>query len=141
MTYNIKSKIPPDGLRDMIGKPVMIFRGKGAEDFRREWDIIKRVGENAVETLCGSVFMIQGYDDSWAAFPYNPELSFDDYESCELCSKSNILQGHAVALELVKRGRMTAASFDGEFSFCPLCGRPLDYDAIQTLKKHLGGVK
>lgn len=141
MTYNLKAKIPPDGLRDMIDKPVMIYRGKGAENFRMEWDIIKRVGENAVETLRGSVFMIQDYDDSWAAFPYNPELSMFDYKSCELCSKTNILQGHAVALHPVKRGRMTVASFDGGFGFCPLCGRPLDYDALQTLKKHLGGAK
>lgn len=141
MKYNIKSKILPTDLRDMIDKPVMIFKGKKAEDFCREWDIIKRVGENAVETLRGSVFMLQDYDDSWAAFPYNPELSMLDYKPCNLCGKNNILQGHAVALEPVKRGRMTAASFDGEFSFCPLCGRPLDYDALQTLNKHLGGAK
>ena len=141
MTYNLKAKIPPDGLRDMIDKPVMIYRGKGAENFRMEWDIIKRVGENAVETLRGSVFMIQDYDNSWAAFPYNPELSMLDYKSCVLCSKGSILQGHVEALERVKRGHMQAASFDGGFEFCPLCGRPLTHDAVRLLNKHLGGAK
>lgn len=141
MKYNIKSKILPTDLRDMIDKPIMIFKGKKAEDFCREWDIIKRVGENAVETLRGSVFMLQDYDDSWAAFPYNPELSMLDYKPCELCNKSNIIEGKALELRKVKTGRMLAESFKGRFEFCPLCGRPLTYDAVQLLRKRLGGVK
>lgn len=141
MTYEIKGKIPISDIRDAIGKPVMIFCGNTQATFRSEWDVIKRVGHNAVETFRGSVFMIQDYDVLWAAYPYNPEISFDDYKPCVLCSKSSVLQGHVEALERVKRGHMQAASFDGWFEFCPLCGRPLTHDAVRLLNKHLGGSK
>lgn len=67
--------------------------------------------------------------------------TLDDYDPCELCGKGDVLRGQVAALEQLKRGRMQAASFDGEFEFCPLCGRPLSYDAVRLLNKRLGGVK
>lgn len=141
MKYNIKSKILPTDLRDMIDKPVMIFKGKKAEDFCREWDIIKRVGENAVETLRGSVFMLQDYDDSWAAFPYNPDIAVEDYEPCMVCADSDSISGKAFISKKVGAGLLVYKSFHGSFYFCPNCGRPLNECARKILNQRIGGAK
>lgn len=81
-------------------------------------------------------------DDIWKEM-LKPEakkpihLDCSAWEPCEYCKGAKFISGWASAETKTESGISFESRIEGDFLFCPMCGRPLTDDAWEMLEKRL----
>lgn len=80
--------------------------------------------------IAPGVFLLEEYGQTWAAYEYEPKSYEDTRRPCDLCKDVNRIWGYALALKISYGQAFRLGRSEGEFKFCPRCGRPLDHTEI-----------
>lgn len=128
-------------LREMDGQPVWV-EPLGDEDWEPHWDVMKfnRISANS-ETVRGRMyFLYEGsYGTRWLAYAYPPaRIDREAWGPCECCTGAKYVYGHASAVVPNGERGQIETEVDGDFDYCPECGRPLTEEAWAKLEKRIG---
>lgn len=80
--------------------------------------------------IAPGVFLLEEYGQTWVAFEYEPKAYEDTRRPCDLCKDVDRIWGYALALKISYGQAFRLGRSEGEFKFCPRCGRPLDHTEI-----------
>lgn len=119
-------------LREMDGQPVWIEIIKRLP-FKSMWMI------SECQTL-GVRFDFRDYGDTWLAYAYPPaRIDREAWKPCECCNGAKYVYGQASAVVPNGDKGQIEKEVEGDFDYCPECGRPLTPEAWDMLKKRLRG--
>ena len=131
-------------LLEMDGQPVWIME---APDWGH-WEL----SEDAEDYICDRDTDLYGltYPDpdgkaglhklGWVAYAYPPaRIDREAWEPCEYCNGAKYVYGQASAVVPNGDKGQIEKEVEGDFDYCPECGRPLTPEAWDMLEKRLRG--
>ena len=125
-----------DELWEMDGQPVWIIR---MEDVFGWWAIV-RISKERANSDYGAYFMLSDYGKTWLAYAYPPaHIDREAWEPCGLCNGAKYVYGHASAVVPNGDNGQIEKEIEGDFDYCPECGRPLTEKGWEDLEKRLRG--
>lgn len=76
----------------------------------------------------------------WLAYAYHPaHIDREAWEPCKLCGGAKYVYGYASAVAPNGDKGQIETEVEGDFDYCPICGRPLTEEAWDALEKRLRG--
>lgn len=123
-------------LREMDGKLVGIGDANG------------NVSENAIVNAVarfslgrsGVLYLFEYYGKTWFAYAYpRAHIDREAWVPCDYCANVKYITGNATAVVPNKDNRQIETYMEGDFDYCPVCGRPLTNEAWAELEKRLRG--
>lgn len=131
-------------LRGMGGQPVWIVE---YPDWGH-WELSED-GEDYIEDRDPDLYGLR-HDDpegkfglhklGWLAYAYPPaRIDREAWEPCGYCAGAKYVYGHASAVTPNGDKGQIETELEGDFDYCPECGRPLTPEAWAELEKRLRG--
>lgn len=127
-------------LREMDGKPVWIERIEAPYDGK--WFIVNYADtENPDKTLyTDSGVTYSEYGKYFIAYPSPPtHIDRSKWQGCEVCKGAKYVSGWVSAVAPIDSGHDCETRAEGDFDYCPVCGRPLTDEAWVELERRLRG--
>ena len=131
-------------LKTKIGNPVFI-----KSERRAEWmilwgyhppEVYGRAFVFTRRTAQKELFPFSGLGVTWNAYAYPPtHIDREAWEPCEYCGGAKYVYGHASAVVPNGDKGQIETEVEGDFDYCPECGRPLTPEAWAMLEKRLMG--
>ena len=125
-------------LREMDGKPVWINDLGKLE--RSGWRLLYWDRGKYLVLLAKSAtgYLLEDYGKTWIAYAYPPtHIDREAWEPCKLCSGAKYVYGHASAVVQNEDKGQIETEVEGDFDYCPECGRPLTPEAWDEMEKRL----
>lgn len=80
------------------------------------------------------------YGKTWIAYAYPPaHIDREAWKPCEYCNGAKYVYGQASAVVPNGDKGQIEKEVEGDFDYCPECGRPLTPEAWAELEKRLRG--
>lgn len=127
-------------LREMVDKPV--YLSVYDTEISSGWLIIKAVTEEKIIFRgWNTVYVpVSGIGLSFDLYAYPPaHIDREAWEPCKLCGGAKYVYGHASAVAPNGDKGQIETEVEGDFDYCPECGRPQTEDAWAELEKRIGG--
>lgn len=133
---NKTSPLTLEQLREMDGQPVwMVLKN---EPSGCEWMIVYAEQRYLEGKKYIADFREIGH--LWLAYAYQPaHIDREAWEPCKLCGGAKYVYGHASAVVPNGDKGQIEKEVEGDFDYCPECGRPLTPEAWAELEKRLRG--
>ena len=126
-------------LREMDGQPVWIERIGSDSPEDKEWALVF-CKEKFCRTSRGNIALFGCYGIGWLAYAYPPaHIDREAWKPCECCNGAKYVYGQASAVVPNGDKGQIEKEVEGDFDYCPECGRPLTPEAWDMLKKRLRG--
>ena len=123
--------LTPEQLREMGGKPYWHV-GLQTDSPEPHWKILDPFVARCPEDY--------GYGKRWLAYSYPPaHIDREAWEQCEYCNGAKYVYGQASAVVPNGDKGQIEKEVEGDFDYCPECGRPLTPGAWDMLEKRLRG--
>lgn len=129
-------------LREMVEKPAYLYIYDTA--LNSGWEIIKSVTEDKIIFRgWNTVYVpISSLGKCFDLYAYPPaHIDREAWEPCKLCGGAKYVYGHASAVVPSGDKGQIETEVEGDFDYCPECGRPLTDEAWAELEKRLSGVR
>lgn len=123
--------LTPEQLMGMDGQPIWI-----EHDADPKYNHVWMIWNNEI----GMRHNLAGYNIFWRAYAYQPaHIDREAWEPCEYCNGAKYVYGQAIAVVPNGDKGQIEKEVEGDFDYCPECGRPLTPEAWDMLKKRLRG--
>lgn len=123
--------LTPEQLMGMDGQPIWI-----EHDADPKYNHVWMIWNNEI----GMRHNLAGYNIFWRAYAYQPaHIDREAWEPCKLCGGAKYVYGQASAVAPNEDKGQIETEVEGDFDYCPICGRPLTPEAWAELEKRLRG--